>query len=300
LDFEEITLGNYKVKYSDSKVHDSKLAKLIHLRKDVGFEGISEFHCRAILGACWDERQYPLQYSIPQCYLEERIAFNDGVELGALSVFDNRLFRPVVPDEFKGKVGECDTNYFKIDKLYYHRRACSYDAEMLKMGREFDPLSEPTREDCLFRLGCCYEDDEQILAEYPFMPRCYKRVKDDKLDERLFDMEFVRDNAGNKICGANVAIEVNNLETDLEVGAFAALDLNNDFPANAYIQWNGVDYELKAGVTGDYCLFKKKNHVTDIAQFWDVFDIFPREYLINELSDEKIPEDLRAMAKDLF
>jgi len=53
LTLEETGYGNYEATYADAAIGGQKLAKLIHLRKNLGYDGISEFHCRAILGGCW-------------------------------------------------------------------------------------------------------------------------------------------------------------------------------------------------------------------------------------------------------
>ena len=159
---------------------NEKLTKLIHYRVDMGFPGITQFHCRAILGMCWDDnaQNYPGDYQIPQCY-EERAIGNIPV-VGTLQTYKPELFKPVVPTEFRATDGECDTNYFHISTLYYERRACTYSIDMIKYGSEFSPLEEPSRADCLFRLGCCYEDNEDVMQKYNFLPRCYHRVKNTK------------------------------------------------------------------------------------------------------------------------
>merc|ERR1712200_277041 len=33
----------------------------------------------------------------------------------------------------------------------------------------------PNRGDCLARLGCCYEDNQAVVEQFPFVPRCYHR-----------------------------------------------------------------------------------------------------------------------------
>jgi len=306
LDFEEYGYGNYKVRMSGNDVHDSKLAKLIHLRKDIGFEGISEFHCKAILGGCWDDKKYPFEYKIPQCFVEERIFFNDVVGTEELNIYDPRLFRPIVPDKFRSQAGECDSNYFKISTLFYERRACSYSAEMLKNGREFDPLVEPTREDCLFRLGCCYEEDEEVLESFPFMPRCYKRTKNEFIESRLYDYEYVKDDIGDNVCGsANILNALGDIENSLTDGVVTVADLEDDFVDNGYVQY-AAGFSNAAHISADYeiCLIKKKHdftHITTGEQFWEVFDVVPKGYLIELLEEEgDIPQDLRAMARELF
>merc|ERR1711881_81172 len=86
--------------------------------------------------------------------------------------------------------------------------------DMIKYGHEFNPLNEPSRQDCLFRLGCCYEDNDEVMQQYPFMPRCYHRVKNEVIDSRLHDYKLVYSEAewykeskvanydANRVCSA--------------------------------------------------------------------------------------------------
>lgn len=185
--------------FANENQNIAKMSKLIHLRNDVGFPGITQFHCRAIFGGCWDDQagRYPAQYKIPQCYTELKIEGSSD-----LNLYDPELFKPKVPAKFMAQAGECDTNYFHISTLYYERRACSYTVDMIKYGTEFSPLNEPTREDCLFRLGCCYEDNPEVVAKYQFMPRCYHRTRGEKielLEDKLFDYQAVVDQFDNNV-----------------------------------------------------------------------------------------------------
>jgi hypothetical protein len=299
-----------------------KLAKLIHLRKDVGFAGITEFHCRAFMGACWDANagQYPATYGIPQCYEEQKIDVNGG---GTLNLYDPKLFKPTVPNQFKAVAGECDTNYFHISTLYYKRRACTYTIDMIKYGSQFNPLHEPTRADCLFRLGCCFEDDEEVMQQYPFMPRCYHRVADNVVDDRLNDYELVRKGkfGGDytAVCGAteintflgNFNNAAGKAAIETKVGAAAGAAAQNDAQKAKY---PGITYDKTANqvtiAAGNWaaqtCLFVNKemgdipfgtNHLTS----FDDFDIFNRKRVIAEdLEKSKIPTDLQDMYNEMF
>jgi len=298
-----------RIKASSSQ----KLVKLIHYRRDVGFAGITEFHCRAILGACWDANagQYPATYAIPQCYEEQNIELSTGA--GTLNLYDPKLFKPTVPAQFKAAPGECDTNYFHISTLYYKRRACTYTIDMIKYGSQFNPLHEPTRADCLFRLGCCFEDDEEVMQQYPFMPRCYHRVADDSVDDRLNDYELVRGGTwGNAayataICGKS-AIDTfvaarftatGQTAIQTYIGANAAKYTDISFTAPSITLNNAM-------WSAETCLYVNKEF-SDIPDgkkfdvFYPTFDIFNRKRVIAEdLPKSNIPSDLQGMMIDLF
>lgn len=308
--------SNY-VRQISSNVATQKLAKLIHLRQDVGFAGITEFHCRAILGACWDDQapSYPAQYGIPQCY--EEASIDDGNLV--LNLYDPQLFKPVVPAQFRAEEGECDTNYFHVSTLYYERRACTYDIEMIKYGTDYSPLAEPTREDCLFRLGCCYEDNEEVMAKYPFMPRCYQRVKDDKLEQRVFQTKPVLVNDA-EVCG----------KTDVENFIKKVLDPTWSQPSaaqsdpilNYQIQYlpsiEGQDSKAYQKLSvrdvlalndADTCLYMNTNtrHAAsdcksqDDCVFWQVFDLFNKDTAKDYYKKfDGIPLELQNMVNDLF
>jgi hypothetical protein len=311
LELSSAALGDSNYNTQTSTDFDSlKLAKLIHLRADVGFAGITEFHCRAILGACWDPMaaSYPGQYNIPQCYEEATIS--DGTK--TLNLYDPQLFKPIVPAQFRAVEGECDTNYFHISTLYYERRACTYDIEMIKYGTDYSPLAEPTREDCLFRLGCCYEDNEEVMAKYPFMPRCYQRVKDDKLEQRLFTTNPLTDEDGH-ICGARVGSFIS------KVARLATFEFSQ--AVNAYeIQYLDANaetktYELKSAQDiynmndDNICMYINTNtrHTPtecvdqDNCVFWQTFDLFDKETAKEFYKKfDGIPEELQGMVNDLF
>lgn len=289
---------------------NQKLAKLIHLRQDVGFAGITKFHCQAILGACWDEfaGSYPAQYGIPQCYEEANIENGDLI----LNLYDPKLFKPVVPAQFRAAEGECDTNYFHVSTLYYERRACTYDIEMIKYGVEYSPLAEPTKEDCLFRLGCCYEENPEVLEKYPFMPKCYQRIKDDKLETRVFQTQPVT-KSDAPICGKN----------NIESFIVDVADKNDSDPFFNYkIQYlppfessSEKKYEEKtvaeilATNDDNTCLYMSTNTRyrasacidNDDCDFWETFDIFNKDVAKEYYKKyDGIPQELQGMVSDLF
>jgi hypothetical protein len=307
----------------------SKLAKLIHYRRDVGFAGITEFHCRAIMGACWDSRaaQYSATYNIPQCYEEQRIELADT----HLQLYDPKLFKPVVPVQFQAAEGECDTNYFHISTLYYKRRACTYSIDMLKYGNDFGPLEEPSRNDCLFRLGCCYEDNDEVMQQYPFMPRCYHRVKNEVIDARLHEFQLVYQNSlwyqktaesdynGERVCGADViktfiTAKFGSSLYDQIITYFINAQLQQPLAGEEHLQKKEAHVSISSGkfnslVPGkkdstNICLYKRKDWFTTIksdSDFWQAFDVFDKQYIIEtQVPQANIPVSLRGLMNDLF
>jgi hypothetical protein len=136
---------------------NAKVKALLNERNDCGFPGIPKFQCVAIRGCCWDESVYNPAYKIPQCY--------KPIELVPDSVF--KIVAP--PAELMPVAGECNTNFFRVPQLYYEREACNYDFDMFKYGGiegNKTPLDPPTLNDCIFKLGCCWEDDEEIVRKY--------------------------------------------------------------------------------------------------------------------------------------
>merc|ERR1739848_427397 len=150
----------------------AKLNTVINKRTDCGFPGILKFQCVAIRGCCFDENaaNYNSAYKIPQCYKK--------IELIPASVF--KIMD--APAELQAVPGECNTNYFKVPQLYYQREPCNYDIEMYTKSfgdaGSKTPLDMPTPEDCIYKLGCCWENDEEVLQKYKWTPRCYKRQRD--------------------------------------------------------------------------------------------------------------------------
>jgi len=132
------------------------LGSLINDREDCGFPGITEFHCVAIRGCCFDPDAPILT---PQCYKPR-----EGVP---------SILEQAVPDVFKGVIGHCDMNIYQVPLLYLLRKPCHYSLGEYQAG--FDILQQPTAEDCLTRLGCCYEFDDNIAKANPKSPRCYQK-----------------------------------------------------------------------------------------------------------------------------
>merc|ERR1719454_680468 len=282
--------SNYERQVSKS-LSSQKLAKLIHLRQDVGFPGITEFHCRAIMGACWDNNagSYPAQYGIPQCY--EEASIDDGQLV--LNLYDPQLFKPVVPAQFRAAEGECDTNYFHVSTLNYERRACTYDIEMIKYGTDYSPLAEPTREDCLFRLGCCYEDNEEVMAKYPFMPRCYQRVKDDSLETRVFQTKPL-EVAGEQVCGEESIMRFIRKALD-PVNAAPAADKIAPFE-NYQMKYLAPMTEDTSSKTYQTLAAEGKNQ--DDCIFRQVFDVFNKDTAKDYYKKfDGIPVELQSMAQ---
>jgi hypothetical protein len=329
LKFKPTTFGSEFTQVSSSLNTNTKLGKLIHYRRDVGFAGITEFHCRAIMGACWDQKaaQYSATYNIPQCYEEQKIELTGTT----LQLYDPKLFKPVVPKQFQAAEGECDTNYFHISTLYYKRRACTYSIDMIKYGHEFNPLNEPSRQDCLFRLGCCYEDNDEVMQQYPFMPRCYHRVKNDVIDGRLHDMKLVyntpdwhKDNVdynAARVCGADnidtflgTTFQTRTHTTTLipktailsyyanSVGSIAGEE--HLAIENKHAQVVGTQLMSSINTNDEICLFMRNDWfstITSAADFWKAFDVFDKQYIIEEqVPQANIPESLRGLMADLF
>jgi hypothetical protein len=322
LSFVQNSFGSESSQKSAATSATTKLGKLIHYRRDVGFAGIEEFHCRAILGACWDPNaaQYSATYNIPQCYEEQKIELASTT----LQLYDPKLFKPVVPKQFQAAEGECDTNYFHISTLYYKRRACTYSIDMIKYGHEFNPLNEPSRQDCLFRLGCCYEDNDEVMQQYPFMPRCYHRVKNEIIDARLHDYKLVYNTAdwhkstatydNERACGSD------NIDKFLGkiTGVTKAAILSHYTSATGLLA--GEEHlaaaEKHAGVAlnkfnnaktkldANLCLYMRTDYfstITSAADFWKAFDVFDKQYIIEtQVPQANIPVSLRGLMKDLF
>jgi len=326
LSFAQTNYGSEGTQISAATTATTKLGKLIHYRRDVGFAGITEFHCRAILGACWDPRaaSYSATYNIPQCYEEQKIELTGGT---TLQLYDPKLFKPVVPRQFQAAEGECDTNYFHISTLYYKRRACTYSIDMIKYGQEFNPLNEPSRQDCLFRLGCCYEDNDEVMAQYPFMPRCYHRVKNEVIDSRLHDMKLVyntrdwhsqSDYNAQRVCGFTAIDNFLGTTFQTATGIQKADILNYFTAADGSVageehlaatdkQASVVGNSLRSSVPGNtdnICLYMRNDWfstITNAADFWQAFDVFDKQYIIEtQVPNANIPESLRGLMADLF
>lgn len=150
-------------------VNNAAINQLIHKRTDCGFPGIPKFQCVAIRGCCWDETPYDRHLGIPQCYKK-------------ISLIPESIFKIVdAPEDLRPTAGDCNSNFFKIPQLYFEREACNYGIDMYKydgIAEGLTPLDMPSAEDCQLKLGCCWEDDLEVMQKYPWLPRCYKRQRD--------------------------------------------------------------------------------------------------------------------------
>jgi len=150
-------------------VNNAAIEQLIHKRTDCGFPGIPKFQCVAIRGCCWDETPYDRHLGIPQCYKK-------------ISLIPESIFKIVdAPEDLRPTPGDCNSNFFKIPQLYFEREACNYGIDMYKydgIAEGLTPLDMPSAEDCQLKLGCCWEDDLEVMQKYPWLPRCYKRQRD--------------------------------------------------------------------------------------------------------------------------
>lgn len=134
----------------------NSLSQLANAREECGFPGITEFQCAMIRGCCWDAESPKGQI---QCFKPKDIP----------------SFNPAnIPDAFKPVDGVCNTNVHKIPMLYYLRTPATYPFIFNIYG--YDVYQEPSRLDCLTKLGACYEEDDEVVANYPNVPRCYKRT----------------------------------------------------------------------------------------------------------------------------
>ena len=142
--------------------------QLIHKRTDCGFPGIPKFQCVAIRGCCWDETVYDPSVKIPQCYKP-------------IDLIPPSIFKIVdAPADLRPAAGDCNSNFFRLPQLYYEREACNYDIDMFKYDGTSEGLTVldmPNAEDCMLKLGCCWEEDQEVLSKYPWLPRCYKRQR---------------------------------------------------------------------------------------------------------------------------
>merc|ERR1711868_186437 len=77
------------------------------------------------------------------------------------------------PEDLRPTPGDCNSNFFKIPQLYFEREACNDG-----IAEGLTPLDMPSAEDCQLKLGCCWEDDLEVMQKYPWLPRCYKRQRD--------------------------------------------------------------------------------------------------------------------------
>lgn len=156
-------------------VNNAAVEQLIHKRSDCGFPGIPKFQCVGIRGCCWDETPYDRHLGIPQCYHK-------------IPLIPESIFKIVdAPEDLRPSAGDCNSNFFKIPQLYFEREACNYGIDMYKydgIAEGLTPLDMPSAEDCQLKLGCCWEDDLEVMQKYPWLPRCYKRQRDSRGKEQ--------------------------------------------------------------------------------------------------------------------
>lgn len=156
-------------------VNSAAVNQLIHKRSDCGFPGIPKFQCVGIRGCCWDETPYDRHLGIPQCYHK-------------IPLIPESIFKIVdAPEDLRPSAGDCNSNFFKIPQLYFEREACNYGIDMYKydgIAEGLTPLDMPSAEDCQLKLGCCWEDDLEVMQKYPWLPRCYKRQRDSRGKEQ--------------------------------------------------------------------------------------------------------------------
>lgn len=100
-----------------------------------------------------------------------------------------------IPTAYQPTIGTCNTNFYQIPQLFDDRKPCFY-SDVEASNRKVDPLSVPTKADCIGILGCCWEDREDILAKYKYLPQCY--AKHDGVGRNLaFDVFNLAQTAGN-------------------------------------------------------------------------------------------------------
>jgi hypothetical protein len=188
---------------------------------------------------------------------------------------------------------------------------------MIKYGTDYSPLAEPTREDCLFRLGCCYEDNEEVMAKYPFMPRCYQRIKDDSLENRVFQTKpLLKD--GTQICGAQnidafikstvdpigattgpIYTEIMNYQLKFlpELTDSTNEKKYEDLPASEVMNKSGTCMWMNTNTRHDAASCESQ----DNCQFWKVFDLFNKDTAKDYYKKyDGIPVELQNMVNDLF
>ena len=143
---------------------------LINPRNECGFPGITEFHCRAILGCCWDNNDYGFiaSSSIPQCY---QLPTENEAKLPSTP-------KNQIPKAYQPVIGTCNTNYYQIPQLFDDRRPCYYTPEEAA-SRGVGPLETPNEVDCLTILGCCWEGRPNIIEKYPHASQCYSKHEGD-------------------------------------------------------------------------------------------------------------------------
>merc|ERR1711937_314419 len=101
---------------------------------------------------------------IPQCYKP-------------IDLIPPSIFKIVdAPADLRPAAGDCNSNFFRLPQLYYEREACNYDIDMFKYDGTSEGLTVldmPNAEDCMLKLGCCWEEDQEVLNKYPWLTLSY-------------------------------------------------------------------------------------------------------------------------------
>jgi hypothetical protein len=151
------------------------------------------------------------------------------------------------------------------------------------------------------------------MQKYPFMPRCFHRVKDITRETRLNEMQLVLD-GDRPLCGAYLSNLVNVDITKL--GFSAGQAIGDVILADKSTKLS--DAMSTAGWNDNMCLYKKKGRgsdnklcvstdetqnvqstwalcpVTDWSNYFDIFD------KTEEIRKSNVPTELQDIMSDLF
>jgi len=167
------------------------------------------------------------------------------------------------------------------------------------------------------------------MQQYPFMPRCYHRVKNEVIDSRLHDYKpvyntidwhkqtAVADYQNVRVCGADKidAFLGTTFQTSTGVtktailtyftaatGAIAGEEHLAPLEKHAKVVTNKL--MAKVNNNDNICLFMRTDYfsaITSAADFWKAFDVFDKKYIIEtQVPAANIPVSLRGLMADLF